>query len=163
MNEPFEMVSVPAASLLAGVSAESLARALLVKITQNNGHKLAPAAERESLPPIGTECDGAIYAGLSIADNSPIALWLLPGDENLPWKDAVAWAEKQGGVLPSRIDQLVLFKNLNDHFQPEWYWSGAQYAGFADYAWVQNFDDGTQRFSHESDYHRARAVRRVVL
>src|SRR5690348_16538932 len=54
-----------------------------------------------SLPPIGHPLENGTYAGITIHDNVPMALILLPGDEEMKWEDGVKWAEKQGGVLPS--------------------------------------------------------------
>jgi hypothetical protein len=162
MNQPVEMIALPAAELLRGVPAQTLCRALLDQLT--NGRTVtAPLAGDEKLPRIGAEWNGGIYAGLSIADNAPIALVLLPGDEKLNWNEAVAWAEKQGDILPSRFDQLVLFKNLKSQFQETWYWSGEQYASDADYAWYQGFAGGYQSLYHKSYSLRARAVRRVKI
>lgn len=115
------------------------------------------------LPDIGAQWEGGIYAGLTIHDNQPMALVLLLGDESLNWKDAVAWAEKQGGVLPSRIDQLVLWKNVKDQFKGEWYWSGEQYAPDDDYAWCQHFCNGGQYGDRKGSLFRARAVRRLTI
>ena len=92
-----------------------------------------------------------------------MALVLLLGDESLNWKDAVAWAEKQGGVLPSRIDQLVLWKNVKDQFKGEWYWSGEQYAPSYVSAWCQLFNYRTQTNYRKNDFYRARAVRRLTI
>lgn len=117
-----------------------------------------------SLPKIGTACHGGIYAGLSLEKNLPVALILLPGDlDDGPWADAASWAEKRGGVLPSRIDLLVLFDNLKSEFKPDWYWSGTPYAGAESYAWYQHFDYGSQDNTHKHDKLRARAVRRVAI
>jgi hypothetical protein len=98
----------------------------------------------EALPAIGTRWEGGIYAGLSIESNRPVALILLDGDESMNWGDAGAWAKDRGGVLPSRIDQLVLFQNLKSEFKEAWYWSGEQCAGYSGYAWGQDFGDGDQ-------------------
>lgn len=116
-----------------------------------------------SLPAIGTKVDGAIYAGISIEDNKPVALWLLPGDEKMNWNEGIAWAEKQGGVLPSRFDQLVLFKNLKSEFQEAWYWSGEQYDPGPSCAWDQNFSYGNQFNDLKGGTIRVRAVRRSVI
>lgn len=116
-----------------------------------------------NLPAIGTEYHGGVYAGLSLENEHPVALVLLPGDESLTWSDALAWAEKQGGALPSRIDQLVLFKNLKSEFQEAWYWSGEQSAGSSDYAWCQDFYDGDQGYDRKVTHCRARAVRRLPI
>ncbi len=114
-------------------------------------------------PAIGDAYEGGIYAGLTLLDNRVKALVLLPGDEELKWKDAIAWAENQGCVLPSRIDQLVLFQNLKDQFKEQAYWSGEQHAADSGYAWYQNFDTGYQSLSNVYSELRARAVRRLEI
>ena len=101
------------------------------------------------VPAIGAEWQGGLYAGLSLEDNRPVHLILLPGEADgkngeLNWKDAGVWAEKQGGTLPSRIDQLVLLKHLKAEFKADWYWSGEQHASYASYAWCQGFGYGGQ-------------------
>lgn len=112
---------------------------------------------------IGAKYEDGIYAGLSIENERPVALILLPGDTQAPWKDAIAWAEKQGGMLPSRIDHLVLFKNLKGEFKETWYWSDEQYANASGYAWTQLFGNGYQNYDFKSNVYRARAVRRISL
>ncbi len=115
-------------------------------------------------PAIGAEWEGGIYAGISIENNAPVHLVLLPGEaESVTWKKALAWAEKQSGVLPSRIDQLVLWQNLKREFKEEWYWSGEQHSGDSDDAWLQGFADGHQGWGHEDGSSRARAVRRLPI
>lgn len=122
------------------------------------------AAAAPLFPPrIGGALGGGIYAGLSIEDERQVLLVLLPGDEELNWKDAGAWAEKQGGVLPSRIDQLVLFKNLKGEFQGRAYWSSEQCAGDGACAWCQGFTYGGQGDYLKSTGLRARAVRRSTI
>jgi hypothetical protein len=77
---------------------------------------------------------------------------------------AKAWAEEQGGVLPSRIDGLVLFENGEKlGFAKEYYWTSAPYASDPSCAWVQGFSDGNQYYYHTSIKYRARAVRRVPI
>jgi len=126
--------------------------------------RTAKPATLTSLPAIGTTWNGGIYAGLSLENEKPVALVLLPGDlDDGPWDDAVSWAKKQGGVLPSRIDQLVLLQNLKSEFKPDWYWSGAPDAGDESYAWCQDFTSGTQSNDRKYTKLRARAVRRVAI
>lgn len=115
------------------------------------------------LPAIGAQLDDGIFAGVSVENDHPVALVLLPGDEELKWKDAIEWAEGKGGALPSRIDQLVLFKNLKAEFQSTWYWSSEQYAGGESYAWYQTFSGGGQGNGRKDLELRARAVRRLPL
>lgn len=86
---------------------------------------------------------------------------LLPGEAvGVTWEEAVAWAKEQGGELPTRQEMLVLYANLKDEFQADWYWS-EQHEDGPDYAWVQLFLNGNQNYSHKSDRSRARAVRRI--
>lgn len=120
-------------------------------------------AQAATLPAIGEAHAGGIYAGLTLLDNRVKALVLLPGDEELNWKDAITWAENQGGVLPSRMDQLVLLQNLKDQFKERAYWSGAQHAANSDSAWYQDFDDGHQLTGDISGKLRARSVRRLEI
>jgi hypothetical protein len=57
-----------------------------------NGHD-TPCVETvhaSALPPIGGLHQGGLYAGLTVADNDPTELILLPGEFEGNWKDA-AW------------------------------------------------------------------------
>jgi hypothetical protein len=124
---------------------------------------LRAAFQRDTSPEIGEAYEGGIYAGLSLHDGLPVELVLLPDDEELKWVDAVAWGEKQGGSLPSRIDQLVLLQNLKSEFKERAYWSSEQDAGDSAFAWYQSFSYGDQ-FSYPKDGKlRARAVRRLPI
>ena len=120
-------------------------------------------ARPSDLPAIGAKYLDGVYAGITVHDNQPMALVLLPGDEKKAWTDAKAWAEMNGGELPSRIDQLVLFKNLKSEFKDAWYWSGEQFAGYAASAWGQGFGYGRQDDTRKDDACRCRAVRRVPI
>lgn len=144
----------------------SIGDAELARLVEKQLKGEAPAPVRttaSSLPQIGAQWEGGVYAGLTIHDNQPMALVLLPGDESLNWKDAIAWAEKHGGELPSRIDQLVLWKNVKDQFKGEWYWSSEQCAPNGVFAWSQGFGDGYQRNGRKGVNFRARSVRRLTI
>lgn len=125
----------------------------------------APAAVHTSaFPAIGDACDGGLYAGLTLHNNQPQRLILLPEDaEPMKWKYARAWAQKQGAELPTRMDQLVLWQNLKAQFQSTAYWSAEQSAGAEGYAWCQGFDFGLQTSSTITIKLRARAVRRIPI
>lgn len=116
-----------------------------------------------SVPAIGAEWQGGIYAGLTIHDNKPAHLVLLPETVVKPWKAAMAWAAKQDAELPSRIDALVLLKNLKSEFEERWYWTGEQCASDPGSAWLQVFGDGGQGSSSTDGKFRARAVRRLPI
>lgn len=103
------------------------------------------------------------YAGITIHDNAPMRLVLLPGDFEGDWDAAGRWAKDQGGDLSSRIDQLVLWQNLRREFQQTYYWSAEQYAPVAGFAWFQNFNNGHQGLYRKSEKLCARAVRRLPL
>lgn len=108
--------------------------------------------------------DGEIYAGIILTDGKPSHhLILLPGDERKPWKDAVAWAKKQGGELPTRQEQALLYANAKEHFQREWYWSNETHADYPDDAWIQYFGYGDQGNDLKASAYRCRAVRRVAI
>jgi hypothetical protein len=71
---------------------------------------------------------GEHYAGILLDDKGKPAhhLVLIPGDTKLSWADAGAWAKKQGGELPTRREQSLLFANLAGKFERTWYWSSEQ-------------------------------------
>lgn len=109
---------------------------------------------------------GEQYAGLVLgADGRPSHhLVLLPGEaEDIKFKKAVAWAKDQGGELPTRQEQSLLFANLKASFQSAWYWSGQVYEKDSSCAWCQSFIGGRQDYSLQSNDLRARAVRRLII
>jgi hypothetical protein len=107
------------------------------------------AFQRDCAHEVGEHTKDGIYAGLSVYDNRAVELYLLDGEsDEIAWKGAVAWAETvAGGVLPSRVDQLVLLKNLKSEFKAECYWSGEQTADDERWAWCQYFGNGNQSYS----------------
>jgi hypothetical protein len=109
---------------------------------------------------------GEQYAGLILGkDGEPDHhLILLPGDEaELNWDDAKKWAKEQGGELPTRREQSLLYANLKDEFQGAWYWSGEAHQRESGWAWCQYFGYGTQSHLRQDTELRARAVRRLIL
>ena len=113
-----------------------------------------------------TLADGEHYAGLILNDDGTPShhLVLLPGDhDDTTWQAAVDWAKEQGGELPTRREQSLLFVNGKQHFEPDWYWSGEQHASEPSYAWCQNFDNGLQYDDHIGSQCRARSVRRLPI
>ncbi|MCA7943227.1 DUF1566 domain-containing protein [Burkholderia vietnamiensis] len=90
-------------------------------------------------------------------------LILLPGEaESMTWDQAREWAEQQGGELPSRREQSLLFTNLQGEFESAWYWSGEQHEEESGWAWCQTVYYGYQ-LNHPQRYElRARAVRRFI-
>jgi hypothetical protein len=109
---------------------------------------------------------GEVYAGLILGtDGVPDHhLIVIPGEaEKVTFAEAQKWAKKQGGDLPTRREQRVLFANAKEAFQPDWYWSGEPYASDASFAWCQSFGNGGQINTRVITQCRARAVRRLII
>ena len=107
--------------------------------------------------------EGEKYAGIVLKDGVPSHhLILLPGDkDDGNWPDAIEWAKERGGELPTKQEQSILYGNLPDEFQKDWYWSGTEFS--SDDAWCLHFYDGFQNFCDKDTGIRARAVRRLVI
>lgn len=120
----------------------------------------------QSLPAIGQPWLGidGIYAGvITAADGAPYALVLLSDKpaRDLPWRQAMDWAEGLGAALPTRPEAAMLFANTPQAFEKRWHWTSAQYS--AHDAWSQAFVVGYQDISDKYYELRARAVRRFKL
>lgn len=109
---------------------------------------------------------GEHYAGLSRGHDT--GAWhhivLLPAapDKDLTWQGAIDWAKSVGGELPTRFELALIFANLRDKVDLDnWHWTATPYAGVERYAWMQDFNDGTQGLSRKDGDYRAVAVRRV--
>ncbi|TAK45225.1 MAG: DUF1566 domain-containing protein [Betaproteobacteria bacterium] len=163
MNAPAETVALKIGDGTLIVPAEGLARAWLDRELGTPLQAQLETTARRALPTIGAAFEGGQYAGPTVHDNDPRELVLLPGEFKGSWQDARAWANQQGGELPTRFDALVLFQNLKSAFKPEWYWTANEVAGDAVSAWIQTFDHGGQSLTHKSHAYRARAVRRVSI
>lgn len=110
---------------------------------------------------------GEINAGIIMREDGTPSHWviLLPYDKpNCNWHDATQWATEQGGELPTRQEQSLLFANAKQDFEEDWYWGSETYDESSEWAWYQNFYDGYQDNFRKNDYDcRARAVRRVII
>ena len=109
--------------------------------------------------------EGEQYAGAIInPDGSGHHVILLPGDkDDGNWQDAMDWAKQQGGDLPDRIEQALLFSKSRDQFQKDVYWSNTTHEREAEWAWCQGFTNGRQGSTGKSIELRARAVRRLPI
>ena len=124
-----------------------------------------PKAAAAAKPALPTPRKGEIYVGGIInPDGSVTHTFLLAGEKaDVTWKDALAWAKAQGGDLPNRVEQALLWAHHSKHFQQRWYWSNEQFAADSDYAWSQRFYYGGQSYWHKDSKTMARAVRRETL
>jgi hypothetical protein len=108
---------------------------------------------------------GERFAGAILNGDGTLSHYviLLPGElEDSQWGRAGEWAVEQGGELPTRREQSLLFANLKDEFEDVYYWSGEKHETNAGWAWCQFFDDGGQDYGDTYDELRARAVRRFI-
>lgn len=106
----------------------------------------------------GEECAGLV---LTNEGKPSHYLILLPNEaDGVTFKEATDWAKKQGGDLPSRDEQALLFANLKTHFKQEYYWSGIEHPTPEGFAFVQYFGNGSQYGDVKGNKFRARAVRR---
>jgi hypothetical protein len=123
----------------------------------------AEAITLASLPALGGTLEGGTFAGLTTRkDGTHCAVVLLPEQgSGLTWKKALAWAEKQGGELPTRPVAALLFANVKDKLQPRWHWTSEEYD--ASYAWSCYFYYGLQNYDHMSFEGSAVAVRCIPL
>ncbi len=138
-------------------------RSVAVSEDANARHAAVMLVERAvAVPALAA---GEIYAGILLKDGAPAHhLVLLPGEAKaVTWKKAVDWAAKQGGELPTRKEQALLFANAADAFEETWYWSGEQPASDESYAWCQGFGSGSQDYGDKYGKLRARAVRRIAI
>ena len=106
---------------------------------------------------------GERFAGGVLNEDGTLSHYLikLPGEAvDVDFSAAREWATQQGGELPTRQEQALLYSNLKAEFSPNWYWSGEEKDdGFA---WCQGFDDGSQDYDGQLNEFRAVAVRRFI-
>ncbi|CAB3779237.1 hypothetical protein LMG28688_00774 [Paraburkholderia caffeinitolerans] len=108
---------------------------------------------------------GERYAGLVLGQNGEpdYHLILISGEiEDAQWGRACEWAIEQGGELPTRSEQSLLFANLKGEFEAAYYWSGERHETNSGWAWYQYFGNGYQYYSNHRNELRARAVRRFI-
>lgn len=109
---------------------------------------------------------GELYAGLILGKNgaADYHLILLPGEaEQVSWPAAAAWAAQAGGGLPTRRELSLLYANLKENFEREWYWSCEPQEPRSHLVWGQNFASGIQTMYGRPFRGRARAVRRLPV
>ena len=110
--------------------------------------------------------DGEIYAGLILGKDGQhdYHVVLLPDDAgDVSWTLARSWAGEHGGELPNCRELSLLFANLREQFQREWYWSSEQHHTRMQLVWGENFASGIQTAYGRQFRGHARAVRRVAI
>lgn len=119
-----------------------------------------PTANRVDLQP------GEHYAGVVLDEAGHVKHHLVlmaPRAEELTWQAAMDWAKEQGGSLPTRQEQALLYANCKPHLRPVWHWSCETHENAASYAWSCGFSYGDQYYSHKSYEGSAVAVRLIPL
>jgi len=131
--------------------------------TTNQPAVALTAVHISALPPLGAPFNGGHFAGVTTqADGTHVAVVLLPGQaSDIEWANATEWAAQLGGVPPTRPIAALLFANLKAHLKPQWHWTSDEYD--ASYAWVCDFDRGTQIILRKSFEGSAVAVRCIPL
>ena len=139
------------------------AQAVLASFLEKLGMQIKQPLPNPARPELR---EGEYYAGIILGkDGEPdYHLILLPSEAiDFNWKDAKEWAASQGGELPTRREQSLLFANLKEQFRTRWYWSSESHEEDAHYAWYQRFDLGHQDDGHKGLKGCARAVRRLSV
>jgi hypothetical protein len=170
MQEVFEFklhgatVSIPAAQLIDN---------WIEKARQDSKVLAKPASITRRLGEFWPEA-GGVYAGIMRGESGQPSyhLYHAPIEHEIAktkWESAIEKAKTpingfSDWSLPNRREARLLSINSPDSFDKDgWYWTSAQHAGNADYAWVQVFTDGDQSLYRKSNEYRARAVRRVLI
>jgi len=169
MNGPMDRVTLDVKGVHVTVSAEDVMRLLLDRMRGSSTEQVRPTG----VPRIGTAWpeQGGEYAGIVRGHDGGPDYHLILAEQTLapgPWTDALAWAKSlvvgrfSDYSLPLRKEQAVMFGNVPERFEKDWYWSSEEHSNTA-YAWCQNFTNGTQDDTHKTNTSRARAVRRVPI
>jgi len=167
-NAPSDMIEFDFDGTQVTIPATHVCELLIAKLQR----KLA--VPLSTVPAIASPWPGqaGIYAGLVRGDKGEPDYHLIVakgGCGELTWEDAGGYAAAidvdghRDFTLPKRKEQAVLFGNVPELFEKEWYWSSEQFAGDDASAWCQSFDYGTQTTSLKYYQLRARAVRRLIL
>jgi len=169
-DKPMQRVTLDVHGVHVTVAAEDVVRLILDRMRDS----ASMATPVHGLPRIGVLWpeQGGIYCGLVRGDNGAADYHLILAELALlggQWKPAMDWAKSlvvgrfSDFTLPKRKEQSVLFGNVPECFEREWYWSSEEHSN-DEYAWCQSFHDGLQLSYHkDTNDVRARAVRRVPL
>jgi hypothetical protein len=109
---------------------------------------------------------GEYYAGIILGKDGEASYHLIllaESRESIKWKEALDWSESINGELPTLREQSLLFANLKEQFESEWYWSSEQYATDSSHVWCKHFSSSYQVNYYKTHGLRARAVRRLEL
>ena len=117
------------------------------------------------LPVLGALLDAGIFAGvITQKDGTHVAVvLLLECCTKLAWGQAMEWAQKQGGVLPTSPIAAMLFANVKASLPRGGHWTSEEDDEEASFAWICNFYDGTQFSTRKRHEAAAVAVRLITI
>lgn len=119
-----------------------------------------------ALPALGADLHGGTFAGITTSkDGTHSAVILLPGNgTKLTWDKARAWAEEQGGQLPTRAVDALMFANVRSALPSRgWHWTSEEHEDDASVAWDCRFITVFQSNDLKSYECGAVAVRLIPL
>ena len=110
--------------------------------------------------------EGEHYAGAVLNEDGTVKHHLVlmaeKPEERLNWKDALAWADRVNGFLPTRQEAALVFANCKQHLEGVYHWTSEVYEPDASCAWICYFGGGHQNGTHKGNAYAARAVRRLI-
>ena len=81
--------------------------------------------------------------------------WGETADKEMNWEDAKEWCESQGGRLPTLVELLEAYENVDD-FLASNYWSATEF--LSTYAWSVHFNNDYPDFSNKTNAYYVRCV-----
>jgi len=81
--------------------------------------------------------------------------WGETADKEMKWEDAKEWCESQGGRLPTLVELLEAYENVDD-FLASNYWSATEF--LSTYAWSVHFNNDYPNFSNKTNAYYVRCV-----
>jgi hypothetical protein len=149
----------------------SIARAFLQAFLRDEGDHEASGETPSTtdtpalpaLPALGVAFLCSTFAGLTtLPDGVHCAVFLLAVNcDGLSWQDAINWAKRLGGELPTRPVAALLFANVQPALSPRWHWTTDECD--TSNAWTCDFYTGHQGYSLKSAKGSAVAVRLIPL
>ena len=108
---------------------------------------------------IGDTWNGGVYAGITRYNEHLILQFPHLIKRDVTWSDALK-SVAAPWRLPMRVEAALLYANLQDYFDPLWYWTKEDYPPDREQCvWVQTFGYGRQADARMTDACRVCAVR----
>ena len=108
----------------------------------------------------GTEIEGD-FSFINGQHNTQLILTAEPENAAAKFVSSISIDGHADYYWPAQKELNLLYINLQDECGTDWHWSSTQYS--ANRAWVQDFEDGYQRFHLKDRELAVRAVRRELV